>query len=157
MSSQPFISFCDGDDYMHPQRFEILNKTIVEHPEIHVILHMWKRFTTKLPVIRNITSVNISLSPNEITQVYKSKVIVAQRKNPYKVRYLIWLFPELDNIANGVNTMARKVWESVPQISAEGAEDSIQNMEIIKKGFNVVVIEPALIFYRQRVRKIKTC
>jgi hypothetical protein len=51
MSSQPFISFCDGDDYMHPQRFEILNKITVEHPEIHVILHMWEKFTTKLPVI----------------------------------------------------------------------------------------------------------
>jgi hypothetical protein len=97
------------------------------------------------------------LSPYEITQAYKSKVIVAQRKNPYKVRYLIWLFPEFDNIANGHNTMTRKVWETVPQISAARAEDSIQNMEIIKKGFNVIVIEPALLFYRQRVRKVKTC
>jgi hypothetical protein len=88
---------------------------------------MWERFTTNLPVVRNITSVNLSLSPHEIAHTYKIKVIVAQKHNPFKVRYLIWLFPEFANIANGVNTMARKVWEAVPLTSAPGAEDSIQN------------------------------
>jgi hypothetical protein len=157
MTSQPFIAFFDADDYLHPQRFEILNNVIVAHPEIHLLLHMWQRFTTVLPEIRNITSVNITLYPYEVLQTYKTKVILKQKHNPYRVRYLIWLFPELVNIANGHNTMARKVWESVPQLTHIGAEDSIQNMEIIKAGFNVMVIEPVLLFYRVRVHKVKTC
>jgi glycosyltransferase involved in cell wall biosynthesis len=157
MTSQPFIAFFDADDYLHPQRFEILNNVLVEHPEVHLLLHMWQRFTTVIPEIRNITTVNITLYPYDVFQAYKTKEVVKQRHNPYRVRYLIWLFPELVNIANGHNTMARKVWESIPQITAPGAEDSIQNMEIIKKGFNTMVIEPVLLFYRVRVRKMKTC
>jgi glycosyltransferase involved in cell wall biosynthesis len=157
ISSQPFISFFDGDDIIHPQRFEILNMVLSQHPEVHVILHMWKQFTTELPIISNISSVNVTLHPYEITHSYKNKIMIAHKKNPNKVRYLIWLFPQYENIANGPSTMDRKVWSAIPQISSRGAEDSIHNCEIIKKGFNVMVINSVLLFYRQRVNNLKIC
>mmetsp|Transcript_29835 Transcript_29835/g.28531 ORF Transcript_29835/g.28531 Transcript_29835/m.28531 type:complete len:281 (+) Transcript_29835:3-845(+) len=160
VSSQPFISFFDGDDYLHPQRFEILSKLILKNPAVHLFLHMFENFTTELPIIRNIDSVNILLSPFEITQTYKTKLIEANKGNPNGLRYFQWLYPDHASIHNAHNTMERKVWLAIPQNTALNfyrSEDSHQNSEIVKAGFNVIVIDTTLSFYRLPVNKIKIC
>jgi hypothetical protein len=56
--------------------------------------------------------------------------------------------------------MERKVWLAVPQNTAPNfhrQEDSLQNAEIIKAGFNVMVIDTILSFYRVWVHNIKIC
>lgn len=159
-STQPYISFFDGDDYLHPQRFEMLNKALEGNPSIDLLLHMWKKFSMlnyDRIIFQNMTSIDIALTPEIIYDAYINKTIVKQKHNPYRVRYLIWLFPEYFNIANGHNTMRRKVWESIPQISHPGAEDSIHNMNIIEKKFNVMVIHNVLMYYRVRKNGVKTC
>jgi hypothetical protein len=75
ISSQPFLSVFDGDDYLHPQRFEILSKMILKNPAVHLFLHSYQTFTNELPIIRNINSVNTTFCPYEITQIYITKVI----------------------------------------------------------------------------------
>jgi hypothetical protein len=56
--------------------------------------------------------------------------------------------------------MERKVWSAVPQIISpgkKGGEDINQTSENVKAGFNVMVIDSILTFYRQRVHNIKMC
>jgi hypothetical protein len=160
MSIYPFISFFDGDDYLHPQRFEILSRMITKNPAVHLFLHMFQSFSTELPIIRNIDSVNITLSPYEITNTYKTKVTPVNKDNPNGLRYFQWLYPDIVSLHNAHNTMERKVWLAVPQNAAPDfhrQEDSLQNSEIVKTGFNVIVIDTILSYYRVRVHNIKIC
>ena len=156
LSSQPYVSFFDGDDYIHPQRFEILYKVLFDHPEVHLLLHYHIPFNNNgIPAITNISVINITLSPFEIHKRYFSKTFgVSEGDN-----WLHSVFPHLHSVVhNGWSTMEKKVWQAVPQQPKLWAEDSEHNKDIILRGFNSMVIDSVLGYYRTKLKfKWKTC
>ena len=164
MSAYKIVSFFDGDDYVHPQRFDILNRTMAEYPEVDLLLHNFEKFTYEETIICQMkTNITILLRPDQIQRRYESRgwhvgELVTDWKKHWRRMYMIWVFPEYPSIANGWSTMnKRSVLDSIPYIPLNGAEDSFHNAQVIIRGMKVMVINADLGFYRQRVNRRKTC
>lgn len=146
LSKQLWISFFDGDDYLHPQRFEILQYMMEKNPHVHLFLHDYREFFQHDPFrIQNInvTDINIVLDPFTITKKY------LERGNEKK--FIHELFNNV-NFANGWGTMTRMVFLKVNQWTEKfnlQDEDSRHNRDIVLKGFNVMVFDAVLGYYRK--------
>ena len=142
LSTQPYISFFDGDDYIHPQRFEILHHIFLDRPEVHLVLHTFTPFVNNIPLIENITAVNFALFPYDVHMKYRQMALDG--------KYIWQVFTEIgSNLHNGWSTMEKKVWRAVPQLDVFRAEDSVHVRDIVVKGFNVIVVGTVLGFYRR--------
>ena len=164
LSSNSIVTFFDGDDYMHPQRIEIVHQMLQRYPDVDVLLHNWVTFvyeeSIKPPPI---TNMSVMLRPDEIWKRYQALGwnrgdVTKDLRKDYRRLYLIWVFPEYSSLANGWSTMKRSVINTIPYTGTKGAEDSLHNANIILGGYNVMAIEARLGFYRQRDRhRRKTC
>ena len=163
LSTNDIVSFFDGDDFLHPQRFDILHRIYVENPEVDVVLHTWDTFVYEETIHPGqVFNTTIILRPKDVQKRYEAlgwKIgkSVTHWEVDYKRMYLIWVFPEFPTIANGWSTMKRKVISAVPAEPVRGAEDSVHNGEIIIRGYNVMAINSQLGYYRKRVGRRKTC
>ena len=178
LSTNSIISFFDGDDYMHPQRFEILYKYLLLYPSVDVILHNYQSFVYEETIkTSHISNVTVMLTPEEIWKRYQAlgwnhssdpttKIKMDSRgigvgglRQDYQRLYLIWVFPEYSSLQNGWSTMKRSVIDAVPFIPFRGAEDSLHNAIVIIRGYNVLAIDSRLGYYRNRVgnQRRKSC
>ena len=159
-SSGPIISFFDGDDILHPNRFLVLQKYIEENNQLELLLHFFEPF-------KYLSQVNYDFTDNVLSTVRplftfeeaRQAWPVYLKKQNASFTYCCSAFPEYanSNVQNAWGTMRRYVWERIPQRSMHRIEDSYQVTEAILAGYNFTVIDAVLGFYRRPIKANKKC
>jgi glycosyltransferase involved in cell wall biosynthesis len=149
-SNYAHISFFDCDDYLHPQRFEILKAVFKEQVQVDHVLHTFSDGPPSSEKLGTIITYSILYSPADLRQnfflharndsSYWSWCCAFMPKDEYTTR-----------VHNGWGTMKRDVFKKIPQVRGPlpAVEDSIHNSKIIREGYNVMVLKDSLGLYLQ--------
>lgn len=163
MTQYSHISFIDGDDVLHPQRFEMLGQAFRQNPHTHVFLHtsVHTPFTSiidqrRYPVLPHYSNFSILYTVDEIKRGFDQAaggnrnywtwccdyVLISGSKAQKKYKTQRKKF-----VHNSGATMARIVWETLPQAGGYRTEDAEHISRIVSFGFNVAVLNEDLALY----------
>ena len=162
LAKYEYISFFDGDDYIHPQRFELLQRAFLDYPEVQHILHTFATSPPNRTSLLPQSSYQVLYTPD----VLRSYFMRAAKNDSFYWTWCCSFMPpdgHNDKVHNGWGTFERSVFQTIPQslhitdkesnntaFMQHGAyEDSLHNSRIIRSGFNVMVLKNALGIYLQ--------